>query len=64
MSSFQGLEKRQLPLDDEEEIVNGISQILGSITNRDLKSNMLARLLSSSFESIGKLVSPYIYFAL
>ncbi|PON35483.1 Exportin [Parasponia andersonii] len=52
----EGLEKRQLPLDDEEEIINAISLILGSVTNKDLKSNMLARLLSSSFESIGKLV--------
>ncbi|XP_030483962.2 transportin MOS14 isoform X1 [Cannabis sativa] len=52
----EGLDKRQLPLDDEEEIVNAISLILGSIANKDLKSTMLARLLSSSFDSIGKLV--------
>ncbi|XP_062105268.1 uncharacterized protein LOC133816938 isoform X2 [Humulus lupulus] len=52
----EGLDKRQLPLDDEEEIVNAISLILGSITNKDLKSTMLGRLLSSSFDSIGKLV--------
>lgn len=43
-------------MDDEEEIVGAISLILGSIANKDLKSNMLAQLLSSSFKSIAKLV--------
>ncbi|KAL5581494.1 hypothetical protein UlMin_013936 [Ulmus minor] len=52
----EGLEKRHLSLEDEEEIVSAISLILGSIPRKDLKSNMLARLLSSSFEAIRKLV--------
>ncbi|EXB41423.1 hypothetical protein L484_007573 [Morus notabilis] len=52
----EGLEKRHLPMDDEEEIVSAISLILGSIANKDLKTNMLAQLLSSSFKSIAKLV--------
>ncbi|ONI20154.1 hypothetical protein PRUPE_3G316100 [Prunus persica] len=52
----EGLEKRQLPMEDEEEVVSAVSLILGSITNKELKSNLLARLLSSSFEAIGKLV--------
>lgn len=54
---FQELEKWHLPLEDEEEVVNAISLVLGSVPNRDLKSNLLARLLSSSYEAIGKLVS-------
>lgn len=44
-------------MEDEEEVVSAVSLILGSITNKELKSNLLARLLSSSFEAIGKLVS-------
>lgn len=52
----QALEKRRLPLEDEEEIVSAISLIVGSVSNRELKNNLLARLLSSSYEAIGKLV--------
>jgi transportin-3 len=51
------LEKRQLPLEDEEEVVSAISMILGSVTNKEQKSSLLARLLSSCYEAIGKLVS-------
>ncbi|KAF7802019.1 transportin MOS14 [Senna tora] len=54
----EGLEKWHLPLEDEEEVVNAISLVLGSVSNRELKSNLLARLLSSSYEAIGKLVNP------
>lgn len=53
----QALEKRHLPLEDEEEVVGAISLILGSVSNKELKNNLLARLLSSSYEAIGKLVS-------
>lgn len=53
----QTLEKRHLPLEDEEEVVGAISLILGSVSNKELKNNLLARLLSSSYEAIGKLVS-------
>ncbi|XP_030953191.1 transportin MOS14 [Quercus lobata] len=52
----EGLEKRNLPLEYEEEIVSAISLILGSVPNQELKGNLLARLLSSSYEAIGKLV--------
>ncbi|GMY12794.1 transportin MOS14 [Fagus crenata] len=52
----EGLEKRHLPLEYEEEVVSAISLILGSVPNQELKSNLLARLLSSSYEAIGKLV--------
>lgn len=39
--------------------MHAISLILGSVPNRELKSNLLARLLSSSYEAIGKLVSHH-----
>ena len=44
-------------MEDEEEVVSAISMILGSVTNKELKNNLLARLLSSCYEAIGKLVS-------
>uniref|UniRef100_A0A6N2MCB5 Exportin-1/Importin-beta-like domain-containing protein n=1 Tax=Salix viminalis TaxID=40686 RepID=A0A6N2MCB5_SALVM len=53
----EALEKKQLPLEDEEEVVSAISMILGSVTNKELKNNLLARLLSSCYEAIGKLVN-------
>ncbi|KAB1211378.1 Transportin-3 [Morella rubra] len=48
--------KRNLPFEYEEEVMSGISLILGSVPNKELKNNLLARLLSSSYEAIGKLV--------
>lgn len=53
----QGLEKRHLPLEDEEEVVSAISLILSSLPNRELKNNLLTRLLSASYDAISKLVS-------
>ncbi|AES80779.2 transportin-like protein [Medicago truncatula] len=35
-----------------------ISLVLGSVPNLELKSNLLAKLLSSSYDAIGKLVDP------
>ncbi|XP_057982935.1 transportin MOS14 isoform X2 [Malania oleifera] len=52
----EGLEKKHLPLEDEAEIVSAITLIIGSIPNKELKNNLLARLLSSSFEAVGKLI--------
>lgn len=54
----EGLEKWHLSLEDEEEVMQAISLVLGSVPNQELKSNLLARLLSSSYEAIGKLVDP------
>ncbi|KAI4348420.1 hypothetical protein L6164_009146 [Bauhinia variegata] len=54
----EGLEKWRLPLEDEEEVVNAISLVLGSLPNKELKSSLLGRLLSSSYEALGKLVDP------
>ncbi|KAI5393869.1 hypothetical protein KIW84_060826 [Lathyrus oleraceus] len=52
-----GLEKWHLSLEDEEEVMHAISLVLGSVPNLELKRNLLAKLLSSSYEAIGKLVS-------
>ncbi|XP_020533475.2 transportin MOS14 isoform X2 [Jatropha curcas] len=52
----EALEKRHLPLEDEEEVVSAISMILGSVPNKELKNNLLGRLLSSSYDAIGKLI--------
>ncbi|CBI21232.3 hypothetical protein VitviT2T_022090 [Vitis vinifera] len=52
----EGLEKRHLPLEDEEEVISAITLILSSVPNKELKNNLLARLLSSSYEAIGKLI--------
>ncbi|KAK7396024.1 hypothetical protein VNO78_16713 [Psophocarpus tetragonolobus] len=56
----EGLDKWHLSLEDEEEVMHAISLVLGSVANRELKNNLLARLLSSSYEAIGKLVDPEI----
>ncbi|XP_058092775.1 transportin MOS14 isoform X3 [Magnolia sinica] len=53
----EGLEKRNLPLDEEDEVVSAITLILSSVPNKELKNNLLGRLLSSSFVSIEKLVA-------
>ncbi|KAI3442383.1 uncharacterized protein J3R85_001123 [Psidium guajava] len=52
-----GLEKRHLPLEDEEEVVSAISLILSSLPNRELKNNLLTRLLSASYDAISNLIS-------
>ncbi|XP_065865601.1 transportin MOS14 isoform X2 [Euphorbia lathyris] len=52
----EALVKKHLPLQDEVEVVSAISMILRFVPNKELKSNLLARLLSSSYDAIGKLV--------
>ncbi|KAK3013716.1 hypothetical protein RJ639_008424 [Escallonia herrerae] len=52
----EGLEKRHLPLEEEEEVVSAIALILGSVPDKDLRNNLLVRLLSSSYEAIRKLI--------
>ncbi|KAF5958590.1 hypothetical protein HYC85_005815 [Camellia sinensis] len=53
----EGLEKRHLPLEDEEEVVGAITLVLGFVQNKEIRNNLLARTLSPSYEAIGKLVS-------
>ncbi|MBA0852368.1 hypothetical protein Goshw_004430 [Gossypium schwendimanii] len=52
----EALEKKCLPLEDEEEIVTAISQVLGYVSNKELQNNLLSKLLSSSYDAIGKLI--------
>ncbi|XP_076893088.1 transportin MOS14-like [Bidens hawaiensis] len=52
----EGLEKRHLPLEDEEEVISSISLILGFLPNLELRNNLLLKLLAPSFGSIGKLI--------
>lgn len=46
-----------MPLEDEEKVVSAITLVLGSLPNKELKNNLLARLVSPCYEAIGKLVS-------
>ncbi|KAI3916887.1 hypothetical protein MKW98_014348 [Papaver atlanticum] len=52
----EGLEERHLPLEEEEEVVSAITLIIGTIPDKQLKNNSLARLLSSCYGAIGKLI--------
>ncbi|KAG4186335.1 hypothetical protein ERO13_A08G038200v2 [Gossypium hirsutum] len=52
----EALEKKCLPLEDEEEVVTAISLVLGYVSNKELQNNLLSKLLSSSYDAIGKLI--------
>ncbi|XP_057489374.1 transportin MOS14 isoform X2 [Actinidia eriantha] len=52
----EGLEKRNLPLEDEEEVVSAITLILGFVPNNEMRTSLLARMLSPSYEAIRKLI--------
>ncbi|KAE9446110.1 hypothetical protein C3L33_22060, partial [Rhododendron williamsianum] len=54
-----GLEKRHLPLEEEDEVVSAITLLLGFVPSKEIRNNMLARLLCPSYESIGKLIYGY-----
>ncbi|XP_073005339.1 uncharacterized protein [Typha latifolia] len=52
----EDLEKRDIPLAEEEEIISAITLTLTSIPDKELKKSSLARLLSSSYGAIEKLM--------
>ncbi|KAE8701985.1 transportin-3-like isoform X3 [Hibiscus syriacus] len=52
----EALEKKCLPLEDEEEVVTAIILVLGHVSNKELQNNLLSKLLSSSYDAIGKLI--------
>ncbi|WOL00603.1 transportin MOS14 [Canna indica] len=52
----EGLEKWDLTLEDEEEVVSAITLTLNSIPNKELKKSSISRLLSSSYGAIEKLI--------
>lgn len=56
------MEKKCLPLEDEEEVVTAISLVLGYVSNKELQNNLLSKLLSSSYDAIGKLVSSFLQY--
>ncbi|KAL5154477.1 Transportin MOS14 [Glycine soja] len=60
----EGWDKWHLSLEDEEEVMHAISLVLGSVPNLELKNKLLAKLLSPSYEAIGKLVDPDISLSL
>ncbi|XP_031094914.1 uncharacterized protein LOC115999221 isoform X4 [Ipomoea triloba] len=52
----EGLEEWVLPLENEEEVVAAITLIVGSVPNEELKNTLFSRLLSPSYEAVGKLI--------
>ncbi|CAH1414880.1 unnamed protein product [Lactuca virosa] len=52
----EGLEKRHLPLEDEEDVIGAVTLILAHLPNTELRNSLLLKLPSPSFESIGKLI--------
>ncbi|XP_016561762.2 transportin MOS14 isoform X3 [Capsicum annuum] len=52
----ESLGERHLPLEDEEKVFSAITLVLGSLPNKELKNNLLARLVSPCYEAIGKLI--------
>ncbi|CAA7396031.1 unnamed protein product [Spirodela intermedia] len=52
----EALEKRHLPLEEEEEVVSAIALVLSTVPDKELKNNTLARLLSSGCRAIEKLL--------
>ncbi|KAI7754126.1 hypothetical protein M8C21_014870, partial [Ambrosia artemisiifolia] len=52
----EGLEKWHLPLEDEEDVIGAITLILACLPNMELRNNLLLKLLTPSFGSIGKLI--------
>ncbi|GER46835.1 transportin-3 [Striga asiatica] len=53
----EGLERRRLPLEDEDEVVGAIILIFCSVPDKKLMNSLFARLLSPSYEIIGKLTN-------
>jgi hypothetical protein len=58
------LQERHFSPEDEEDVIGAITLVVGSVPNEVLKNNLLVRLLSPSYEAIGKLVSSLFHFQL
>ncbi|KAF8650838.1 hypothetical protein HU200_063746 [Digitaria exilis] len=52
----EGMDKGNLRLEDEEEIVTAITQVLGSVRDKELRKSSLARLLCSSYSAVEKII--------
>ncbi|AQK57548.1 ARM repeat superfamily protein [Zea mays] len=52
----EGMNKGNLQLEDEEEIISAITHALSSISEKELKKSSLARLLCSSYSAVEKII--------
>ncbi|XP_047333705.1 transportin MOS14 isoform X2 [Impatiens glandulifera] len=50
------LKKKHLPLECEEEVIGAIILIVSNVPNKEIKINLLTKLLSSTYEAIGELI--------
>jgi transportin-3 len=50
------MNKGNLQLEDEEEIISAITHALSSVSEKELKKSSLARLLCSSYSAVEKIV--------
>jgi len=50
------MDKGNLRLEDEEEIVSAITHALSSVHDKELRKSSLARLLCSSYSAVEKIV--------
>ncbi|KAL8139982.1 hypothetical protein V2J09_006003 [Rumex salicifolius] len=51
----EGLEKQHLPMKDEEEVIGAIALVVGTLPNKELKKNLLTKMLSSGYYTVEKL---------
>uniref|UniRef100_K3ZH68 Exportin-1/Importin-beta-like domain-containing protein n=1 Tax=Setaria italica TaxID=4555 RepID=K3ZH68_SETIT len=52
----EGMDKGNLRLEDEEEIVSAITHVLSSVRDKELRKSWLARLLYSSYSAVEKII--------
>ncbi|XP_073128464.1 transportin MOS14 isoform X2 [Henckelia pumila] len=52
----EGLEEKQLPLEDEDEVVSAVALIFCSVPDKKLMNNLLAKLVSPFHLAVGKLI--------
>ncbi|CAD6341408.1 unnamed protein product [Miscanthus lutarioriparius] len=52
----EGMNKGNLQLEDEEEIISAITHALSSVSEKELKKSSLARLLCSSYSAVEKII--------
>lgn len=53
----EGLEKQHLPMKDEEEVIGAITLVVATLPNKELKKNLLNRILSSGYDTVEKLIN-------
>ncbi|KAJ3671776.1 hypothetical protein LUZ60_007855 [Juncus effusus] len=53
---FEGLERKNLETEEEEEIIGAVTLALNSVPNKEIKKNYLAQLISPSYTAIQNLI--------